>query len=137
MGVIHRGKIFPFVRKAIGRCTRLQGNLHIQCIHDIDILAAVLNVLRAVTSRSDRRSEGTGISRSGQSTGTRTKAAIGNEVDGIVGFPVTAVRDKIGNIILIFSSAIGQLIIEQHRVDAVSFIPRLYRGSSRTIIAEL
>ena len=90
MRVIYRSETAPFVRKTIVRCVVLQRDLYIQRINDIHIFAAVLYVYRARSGRSHSGSEATGIRRYAQMAGSCTKAAVGDEVDSIVGLPVIA-----------------------------------------------
>ena len=90
MRVIYRSETAPFVRKTIVRCSVLQRDPDIQRINDIHIFAAVLNIHRTIVGRRNGRNQSSGIRRYAQIAGTCAKAAVGDEVDSIVGLPVIA-----------------------------------------------
>ena len=138
MRVVHRGEVFPCIFESIVRSTGLERDLHIEGIDDIHIFAAVRHVHRIVSGRGDGGGERTFVGSLGQTAESGSKAAIAYDIDRISRLPVIAVRDEVCDIVFILAAAIGQRIIEQHRVDAVSFIPRLNRGiGTGTVIAEL
>ena len=123
--VVDGSEAAPFIFEAICRCSELQRNLHIQRIDYIDILAAVLNIRRTVSGRGNGGSQGTSIRSPSQPAGSSTKAAIADNRDCRIRFPVVAGRYKVGDVILVFPTAVSQRVVDQHRIDAVGFVSRL------------
>ena len=137
MRILDRLKAAPFVRKTIVRCSVLQRDPDIQRIDDIHIFAAELNIRRTVSCRCYNGGQICTIRRSAQSARSVTKAAVTDEGERRVRLPIQCRVNKIRDIVLVFTTAVGDGVIEQHRIDAAGFITRLNGSTRRVVIAEL
>ena len=117
-------ELAPVTLETICRRTVPQREGNLQRIDDIDVLAAYHHIRRAVTRGRNGASRKTDAAL-GIIAFTVKITCVGDEAEGLIGFPFPATGRQVRHVGLLFATAINHAATHQHRVFLIRLVGRL------------